>query len=218
MAHFIKFKDKTSQKWFKSRDFDSKEEMLAHYWAKVRAAACDVQFNSPKGAKKEASKTTKEEINMDSSTIVDHIVEGNAVDIEETFNALMDDKLAEAIEAIRPAVYGSVFGSEEESLDELSQQTVVNYLRKNDADRKRPGTRENPQNVKKIEKRLKNYRRGVDKVSGGPVKVKATEEIETTDDVVVESDKDTRYRRRAKMELDKKAKDKKINPADQDAK
>lgn len=109
MAHHIKFKDKTSQKWFRSKDYNSKEEMMADYWAKIRAAACDVTFNSAKA-------DTKEKKNMSEQTFsardfVDAILQDDAVGAKDMFGSIVDARIDDGIDTMRPSAYGAVFGS-----------------------------------------------------------------------------------------------------------
>lgn len=108
-AFHIKFKDKTSQQWFKSSDFNDKEEMLKHYWNKVRASSCEVEFHGPGGKITEGLEemtTVKEYTAMD---VVDAAITGDASTVKDAFTDLLDTAIGNSIDAMRPEVHSAMF-------------------------------------------------------------------------------------------------------------
>lgn len=53
-AFHIKFKDRSNGQWFKTKAFESQEQMTQHFWKKVKPVAGEVQFHGPKGRLAEA--------------------------------------------------------------------------------------------------------------------------------------------------------------------
>lgn len=118
----IKFKDKTSQTWFKSDDFEDKDSMMKHYWNKVRAASCEVEFHGPSGKITEglemSTNTTDGDLtNEESATpttmdVVDAAITGDASRVKEAFNAVLNTIINARKDAMRPEVIANMFGVE----------------------------------------------------------------------------------------------------------
>lgn len=111
----IKFKDKTSQQWFKSKHFNDKEEMLKHYWNAVRASACEVEFHGPGGKITEDMEMTTENTVQEytAADVVDAAITGDASGVKDAFTALLDAAIKGRIEALRPEVNNALFADQE---------------------------------------------------------------------------------------------------------
>lgn len=103
-GHYMKFKDKASQKWFRTDHFPDRLSMLDHYWKHTRAAAAEVEFYSPKGK-------LKEDTEMSVKDFIAQTLEGNVSALKDTFNSVMDAHIDGIIDDLRPSSYADVFGA-----------------------------------------------------------------------------------------------------------
>lgn len=107
-----------------------------------------------------------------SKQLIDDILSGKAMDIENTFQSIMADKITERLDAFRKEVAGTLFKESVEisdeqimedlmSLEELSQETINNYINRSAFDHVRSTTRSMGKPMDTNKKSLKNRILGI---------------------------------------------------------
>ena len=67
---------------------------------------------------------------MSARDLVNAIIAGEALEIENAFNSAMSEKLSVAMDAMREHIACNMFNEEVEQLDELSKKTLVSYIKR----------------------------------------------------------------------------------------
>lgn len=107
-----------------------------------------------------------------SKQLIDDILSGKTMNIENTFQSIMADKVTERLDAFRKEVAGTLFKESEEitdeqimedlmSLEELSQETINSYINRSAFDHVRSTTRSMGKPMNTSKKSLKNRILGI---------------------------------------------------------